>query len=87
MLLLGAGRALDRLGEIQHSLAIRYILTAAYEAHSGHLARAQAAWQQALTIQPTLKSLPGIVFARLSIAPEVRKRLLDWLAPVHPLIS
>lgn len=78
----GAKRSLDQLSGLQHDLPIFPILSAAYEAHSGQPARACAAWNQAIAMQPVLKIKPDLFFTRLPMAPEVRGRLQKWLAPL-----
>jgi hypothetical protein len=78
----GAGRSLDQLKGLHHSQAIRPILAAAFEAHSGQMDQARVSWDQAVTMQPILKIKPNMLFERLPVAPEVRMRLQQWLAPV-----
>ncbi|MEP6867785.1 MAG: hypothetical protein ABJA20_04655 [Novosphingobium sp.] len=78
----GAGRAIAELTALQHSLAIRPILSAALEAHTGHLDQARASWNQAVAMQPILAIKPEAFFKRMPMAPEVRARLREWLAPV-----
>ncbi|MBC2665328.1 hypothetical protein H7F51_07335 [Novosphingobium flavum] len=77
-----AGRSLVRLRELQHSLPILPILSAAYQARTGHLDEARAQWDRAKAIQPILRIMPDRFFSRMPIAPEVKRRLEQWLAPV-----
>lgn len=78
----GAGRALDRLGNLQHSLPVLAILSAAYQARTGHLDQARAQWGRATTLQPVLRLAPDRFFSRMPLAPQVKVRLQQWLAPV-----
>lgn len=77
-----AGRSLVRLRELQHSLPILPILSAAYQARAGHLDQARAQWDRATAMQPVLWLMPERFFSRMPIAPEVRRRLEQWLGPV-----
>jgi len=78
----GAGRSLVQLRELQHSLPILPILSAAYQARIGHLDQARVQWDRAMAIQPILRIMPDSFFSRMPIAPEVRGRLEQWLGPV-----
>jgi len=78
----GARRALDRLGDLQHSLPVLPILAAAYQARTGHLDQARVQWGRATALQPVLRLAPDRFFSRLPLAPEVKVRLKQWLAPV-----
>lgn len=77
-----AKEALVGLEDLEQSQAVVPMLTAAYHARTGQLPRARAAWQTAKDRQPVLNISPDVYFQRLPIAPEVRSRLKQWLAPV-----
>lgn len=77
-----AGNALVRLRAFQHSLPILPILSAAYEARTGHLEQARKEWGRAKAAQPILRIMPDNFLSRLPMAPPVRKRMEQWLAPV-----
>jgi len=78
----GAQGSLARLRAFQHSLPIVPILAAAFEARAGHLERARAEWNSAAEKQPILRIRPDSFLSRLPMAPDVRARLEQWLAPV-----
>ncbi len=80
--LAGTERALVGVKGFQHRLPISGILTAAHQARLGHIDRARAAWAEAVALRPLLRIKPDAFFSRLPIAPLVRKRLEQWLAPV-----
>lgn len=77
-----AGRSVVRLRELKHVLPIQPIISAAYEARIGHLDQARAQWDQATAARPLLRAMPDVFLARLPIAPPVKRRLEQWLAPV-----
>ncbi|MCB2074884.1 MAG: hypothetical protein H6917_01320 [Novosphingobium sp.] len=79
----GAQQALENLSELNHSLAIRPILAAASEAHSGQLEKARKSWEEAKARQPVLRVNSELFFARVPLGPEVTDRLKEWLAPVR----
>lgn len=77
-----AAQALRKLSDLNHALALRPVLAAASEAHAGQLEKARASWAEAKANQPVLSVNSDLFFARLPVAPEVRKKLKEWLAPV-----
>ncbi len=77
-----AGQALTQLRNLNHSAGYLPILSAAYEARTGQVAKARVSWEKAKQYQPILRVDPELLFVRLPMAPEVRARLRKWLAPV-----
>lgn len=78
----GAGAALARVHMLRHANAVTPVLTAAWQARLGQLARARASWDQAKRIQPVLRLSPDQFFNRLPMAAPERERLKIWLGPV-----
>lgn len=78
----GAGRSLAKLGAFHHSLPVQPMLSAAFQARTGHPDQARAEWDRAISMQPALRIMPDTVISRMPIAAEVRVRLEQWLAPV-----
>jgi hypothetical protein len=78
----GAGRALEQLRQLNHTLPVLPIFAAAYEAHTGQIDKARASWEQAKKMQPILRVDPEIFFRRTPLGPAVSARLKEWLAPV-----
>lgn len=79
-----AGASLEQLNALQHALPIHPMLSAAYEARTGHIDRSRTEWERAAEAQPILRINPEMLLSRLPIAPEVKARLEQWLAPVLP---
>jgi hypothetical protein len=78
----GAGRALGQLKQLNHSIPVTPIFSAAYEAHTGQLAKARESWERARNMQPILRINPDIFFDRTPLGPDVTARLKQWLEPV-----
>jgi hypothetical protein len=78
----GAGRALGQLRQINHSLPVLPVFSAAYEARTGQLAKARSSWEQAKAMQPVIRMNPDLFFERTPLSAEVTARLKKWLGPV-----
>jgi tetratricopeptide (TPR) repeat protein len=78
----GAGRALARLQQLNHTLPVLPIFSAAYEARTGQLQKARASWERAETVQPILRVDPDLFLERTPLSPVVAARLKKWLGPV-----
>lgn len=76
-----AGRALARLRQLNHTMPVVPIFTAAYEARIGNVAKARASWERAKGAQPILRIEPDIFLERTPLGPAVITKLKRWLKP------